>query len=185
MNPVGNKHLITALQPFAHSYDLDESMCAYMVNNFIREVTEAELQKRFAANFKNISRASYNVVIDFKRAVLAGIKMAEAVYMPAYVYKYIRLLLTAVALLEDAPIPGEAEAYIVYMLYTRGAYDRDIEEKEFVRFVKACYNDVNRQALSPAAVEEGLALLCRMRVIWQLKKHYRLNGFICGKAKIG
>ena len=180
--------LINGLKPYAERCELDESLSFYIVNNFIRIDSNVaagdQLKNRLVVKSDPLLELSYDIQIDFKRAVFAGVKMAEAVYMPAYVCRYIRLLLTAVALIRKEELPGELETYIIYILHVkrmRPMIGKWMKTELFVRCGKGM-NGHLEGGRNIAGIMNGLAILSRMKVVVHRRTYYRLNSCVYGRV---
>ena len=178
--------LINGLKPYAERCELDESLSFYIVNNFIRIDSNVaagdQLKNRLVVNSDPLLELSYDIQIDFKRAVFAGVKMAEAVYMPVYVYRYIRLLLTVVALIRKEVLPGELEAYIIYILHVNEAYDREMDENGIICQVREGYERSFGRRPEIDGIMNGLAILSRMKVVVHRRTYYRLKSCVYGRV---
>ena len=144
-----NDSLKRELGQAALRYGLDELAGAYMVDNYITVLPE---DARKGMIFLGKDPASYkagNVKIDFKKAIIAGFELAASVSRPESIFNYIQLLIVSAFFIEKAIKQelGKLEAYVVYLLHKKGAYDTGIEEERFISELQEWYHQKEGKAV--------------------------------------
>ena len=129
-----NDSLKKELEQVALQYGLKESAGTYIVDNYITVLPE---DARKGMIFLGKDPASYkagNVKIDFKKAIIAGFELVASISRPESIFNYIQLVIVSVFFIEKAIKQelGRLEAYVVYLLHKKGAYDTGIEEERFI-----------------------------------------------------
>lgn len=129
-----NSSLKKELEQAALQYELEETAGAYIVDNYITVLPE---DARKGMIFLGKDPASYkpgNVKIDLKKAVIAGFEFAASISRPESIFNYIQLVIVSAFFIEKSVKQelGRLEAYVVYLLHKKGAYDAGIEEERFI-----------------------------------------------------
>lgn len=136
-----NDSLKKELEQAALEYGLEESVGAYIVDNYITVLPE---DARKGMIFLGEDAASYkagNIKIDLKKAVIAGLEFAVSISRPESIFNYIQLIIISIFFIGKSVKRelGRLEAYVVYLLHKKGAYDTGVEEERFVIEVQEWY----------------------------------------------
>ena len=136
-----NDSLKKELEQAALKYGLEETAGAYIVDNYVTVLPE---DARKGMIFLGEDSASYkvgNIRIDFKKAVMAGLEFAALISKPESVFSYIQLIIASVFFIEKSVKQelSSLEAYVVYQLHKKGAYDTGIEEEQLIGEVQEWY----------------------------------------------
>ncbi|MGN0131248.1 MAG: hypothetical protein ACI4AA_02275 [Lachnospiraceae bacterium] len=120
-----------------------------------------------------------NIRIDFKEALIAGLKSAASTASADDVFSYIQLLIAS-AVLTGCAADGEydlPEAYVVYCLHTKEAYDKGIREEQFVREMRSWYRRKEDKVPNGDSIMRAVGNLNAMKIVdiedgkLYLKKH--------------
>lgn len=136
-----NDCLKKKLEQAALKYDLDESTGAYIADNYITVLPEDARKGMIFLGEDSASYKAGNIKIDFKKAVMAGLELAASISKPESVFNYIQLLIASTLFIGKS-VKHELtrlEAYIVYLLHKKGAYDRGIDENLLIGEVQEWY----------------------------------------------
>ena len=137
-----NDSLKKELEQVALQYGLEESAGDYIVDNYITVLPE---DARKGMIFLGKDTASYkagNVMIDFKKALVSGFEFAASISRPESIFNYIQLIIASAFFIEKSVKQelSKLEAYAVYLLYKKGAYDTaGIEEERFISELQEWY----------------------------------------------
>ena len=137
-----NARLKKELEQAALQYGLEESAGTYIVDNYITVLPE---DARKGMIFLGKDPASYkagNVMIDFKKALVSGFEFAASISRPESIFNYIQLIIASAFFIEKSVKQelSKLEAYAVYLLYKKGAYDTaGIEEERFISELQDWY----------------------------------------------
>lgn len=136
-----NDNLKKELEQAALKYGLEESVGAYIVDNYITVLPE---DARKGMIFLGDAPASYkagNIKIDLRKAVIAGLEFAASISKPESVFNYIQLLIVSAFFIEKSAKQklSKLESYIVYLLHKKGAYDTGIKEECFISEAQEWY----------------------------------------------
>lgn len=152
-----NDRLKNELEQAALQYGLEKSTGAYIVDNYIVVLPEDARKGMIFLGEDSASYKAGNIRIDFKKAIIAGLELAASISRPESIFNYIQLLIVSVFFIEKA-IKRELsrlEAYIVYLLHKKGAYNTGVEEEGLIGEVLEWYQqkegkDVGREEVVDA-----------------------------------
>lgn len=152
-----NDSLKKELEQAALKYGLEESVGAYIVDNYITVLPE---DARKGMIFLGEDSASYkvgNIKMDLKKAVIAGLEFAASISKPESVFNYIQLIIVSAFFIGKSAKQklSRLESYVVYLLHKKGAYDIGVEDEQFIGEVQGWYQqkegkDVGRQEVVDA-----------------------------------
>ena len=137
-----NDRLKKELEQAALQSGLEESAGTYIVDTYITVLPE---DARKGMIFLGKDLASYkagNVMIDFKKALVSGFEFAASISRPESIFNYIQLIIASVFFIEKSVKQelSRLEAYAVYLLHKKGAYDTaGIEEERFISELQELY----------------------------------------------
>ena len=130
-----NARLKKELEQAALQYGLEESAGTYIVDNYITVLPEDARKGMIFLGKDPASYKSGNVMIDFKKALVSGFEFAASISRPESIFNYIQLIIASAFFIEKSVKQelSKLEAYAVYLLYKKGAYDTaGIEEERFI-----------------------------------------------------
>ncbi len=154
------------LQNCAKKYSEDESMAKYIVNNFVEFIPEDDIKGMIFLGNNSVSYKAGNVKLNLKKALLAGVEFVASISNPESIFNYIQLLIVSVLFIENA-IKVELsrlEAYIIYLLHTKGAYQSGVEEEQFILEVQEWYQQKEGKELEREAVVGAINHLYDIKV---------------------
>ena len=161
-----DSRLSKKLQDYARNCDEDKAAAINIVDKFIEFLPEDDIKSMI---FLGSDPASYklgNVRLDLKKAITAGVELAASVSMPESVFNYIQMLIVSVLFIRSATRQelDRTEAYIIYLLHIKGAYQTGIEEEQFVYDVQEWYMQREGSALERGRLVEAINNLYKMKV---------------------
>ena len=161
-----NDSLKKELEQAALEYGLEESAGAYIVDNYITVLPE---DARKGMIFLGEDSASYkvgNIKMDLKKAVIAGLEFAASVSKPESVFNYIQLIIVSAFFIGKSIKRelGRLEAYVVYLLHKKGAYDTGVEEERFIGEVQEWYQQKEGKAVDRDDIVDVMNNLYKIKV---------------------
>lgn len=93
-----------------------------------------------------------------KKAVIAGLEFAASVNKPESVFNYIQLIIVSAFFIGKSVKQelSRLEAYVVYLLHKKGAYDTGIEEERFISEVQEWYQQKEGKAVGRDEVVDAI-----------------------------
>lgn len=161
-----NDNLKKKLEQAALQCGLEETIGAYIVDNYITVLPE---DARKGMIFLGKDPASYkagNIKIDLKKAVIAGLELAASVSKPESVFNYIQLLIVSVLFIGRSVKQelSNMEAYVVYLLHKKDAYDTGVEEERFISEVQEWYQQKEGKTVDRDDIVDVVNNLYRIKV---------------------
>lgn len=131
------------LQRYAREYNLDESTGKYIVDHFVEFIPEENIKGMIFLGDHSVSYKVGNVKMDLKKAIIAGLELAASISKPESIFHYIQLLIVSAFFIEKAAKQelNKLEAYIVYLLHRKDAYNIGVEEERFICEVQEWYRE--------------------------------------------
>ncbi len=153
-----NDKLKRKLEQAALQLGLEESAGSYIVDNYITVIPE---DARKGMIFLGKDPASYkagNVKIDFKKAIIAGFEFVASISKPESIFNYIQVMIVLAFLIEKSTKQelGKIEAYVVYLLHKKGAYDTGVEEERFISELREWYRQKEGKEIERGAIVEAI-----------------------------
>lgn len=175
-----NNELKVQLQNCAKEMQMDQQTGTYIIDRFIEFMPEEHVMSMMFGAKTTVSFKPGNVRIDLKKAILAGLNLMVSINAPENIYGYIRLLILSVLFIEQAFVEklNEIESRIVYWLHDRGAYQRGVEEEQFILNFQEWYQEEEGKALSREDLTDAINHL------YQIKVAYLENGCVYLKERI-
>lgn len=129
-----NDSLKKKLEQAALEYGLEESAGAYIVDNYITVLPEDARKGMIFLGEDSASYKAGNIKMDLKKAVIAALEFAASISKPESVFNYIQLIIVSAFFIGKSVKRklGRLEAYVVYLLHKKGAYDTGVEEERFI-----------------------------------------------------
>lgn len=136
-----NDSLKRELEQAALQYGLAEPAGAYIVDNYITVLPEDARKGMIFLGKDSASYKAGNVKIDFRKAIIAGFEFAASINKPESIFNYIQLIIVSAFFIEKSIKQGlsRLEAYVIYFLHKKGAYDMGIEEERFISELQEWY----------------------------------------------
>lgn len=161
-----NESLKKELEQIALQYGLEKLVGTYIVDNYITVLPE---DARKGMIFLGEDSASYkvgNIKIDFKKAILAGLELVASVSKPESVFNYIQLIVTSVFFIGKSVKQelSRLEAYVVYLLHKKDAYDTGVEEERFIAEVQEWYRQKEGKTVGREEVVDAINNLYGIKV---------------------
>ncbi|GFH88788.1 hypothetical protein IMSAGC002_00026 [Lachnospiraceae bacterium] len=153
-----NDSLKKELEQTALKCGLEKTAGTYIVDNYITVLPE---DARKGMIFLGEDSASYkmgNIKIDLKKAVIAGLEFAASISKPESVFNYIQLIIVSVFFIENSTKHelSRLEAYVIYLLHEKGAYNTGVEEERFIREAQEWYQQKEGKAVAREEVVDAI-----------------------------
>lgn len=175
-----DKKLSKELQDYASDCGENKTVAVNIVDNFIEFLPEDDMKGMIFLRNDPVSYKLGNVRIDLKKAILAGLELAASVSRPESIFNYIQMLIVSVLFIRSTTRQelSRIEAYIVYLLHTKGAYQFDIEEEQFIYELQEWY--MQRESTT---LEKG-KIVGTINHLYEMKMVDLENGKICLREKV-
>lgn len=153
-----DEELQKELQSCAKKYSEDASMTKYIVDNFVEFIPEDDVKGMIFLGNNSASYKAGNVRLDFRKALLAGVEFVASISNPESIFNYIQLLIVSVLFIGNATKLelSRLEAYVIYLLHTKGAYQSGVEEEQFILEVQEWYQQKEGKELEREAVVDAI-----------------------------
>ena len=153
-----NDSLKKELEQAALKYGLEETAGAYIVDNYVTVLPEDAIKGMIFLGEDSASYKAGNIKIDLKKAVIAGLEFAASVNKPESVFNYIQLIIVSAFFIGKSVKQelSRLEAYVVYLLHKKGAYDTGIEEERFISEVQEWYQQKEGKAVGRDEVVDAI-----------------------------
>lgn len=161
-----DEELQKELQSYAREYSEDAGMAKYIVDNFVEFIPEDDVKGMIFLGNNSASYKAGNVRLDFRKTLLAGVEFVASISSPESIFNYIQLLIVSVLFIGNATKLelSRLEAYVIYLLHTRGAYQSGVEEERFILEVQEWYWQKEGKELDCGAVVDAINHLCDIKV---------------------
>lgn len=168
------------LQDHAGECGENKAVAKDIVDNFIEFMPDDDIKGMVFLNDDPVSYKLGNARIDLRKAILAGMELAVSVSRPESVFNYIQMLIVSALFVRNITRQelNGIEAYTVYLLHTKGAYQFSIEEEQFIIDLQAWYTQQKGIALEKEKIVEAINHLYEMKVA-DVE-----NGKVCLKEKV-
>ena len=102
-----------------------------------------------------------------KKAVIAGLEFAASVSKPESVFNYIQLIIVSAFFIGKSVKQelSRQEAYVIYLLHKKGAYDAGVEEELFIREVQEWHQQREGKAVDRDDIVDVMTNLYRIKVV--------------------
>lgn len=162
-----NNVLKKELKQAALQYDLVESFGIYIVDHCITVLPEDARKGMIFLGKDAVSYKVGNVKLDLKNALIAGLELVASVNMPESIFNYIQLLIVSAFFIEKVMKHNlsKLEAYIVYWLHMKSAYNAGIEEGKFICELQEWYQGKEGKKLSREDVTDTISRLCDIKIV--------------------
>ncbi len=162
-----NDSLKKELKQAALQCGLEESAGTYIVDNFITVLPEDARKGMIFLGEDSASYKAGNIKIDLKKAVIAGLEFAASVSKPESVFNYIQLIIVSAFFIGKSVKQelSRQEAYVIYLLHKKGAYDAGVEEGLFIREVQEWHQQREGKAVDRDDIVDVMTNLYRIKVV--------------------
>ena len=168
------------LQDYASDCGEDKTVATNIVEKFIEFLPEDDMKGIINLSKDPVFYKFGNARLDLKKAILAGLELVASISRPDSIFNYIQMLIVAVLFLRNVTrqeLDG-IEAYIVYLLHIKGAYQYGIEEEQFIHYLQEWYMQRENTML-----ERG-KIVSAINHLYEIKVADFENGKICLKEKV-
>ena len=161
-----NDSLKKQLEQAALQYGLEESTGAYIVDNYITVLPEDARKGMIFLGENSASYKAGNIKMDLKKSVIAGLEFAASISKPESVFNYIQLIIVSAFFIGKSAKQelSRLEAYVVYLLHEKGAYDTGVDEERFISEVQEWYQHKERKAVDRDDIVDVMNNLYRIKV---------------------
>ena len=153
-----NDSLKKELEQAALEYGLEESAGTYIVDNYITVLPEDARKGMIFLGEDSASYKAGNIKMDLKKAIIAGLEFVASVSKPESVFNYIQLIIVSAFFIGKSVKRklGRMEAYVVYLLHKKGAYDTGVEEERFIAEVQEWYRQKEGKTVGREEVVDAI-----------------------------
>lgn len=168
------------LQDYASECGENAEVAKNIVDNFIEFIPDDDIKGMVFLNDDPVSYKLGNARIDLRKAILAGLELAASVSRPESIFNYIQMLIVSALFVRNVTRQelNGIEAYTVYLLHMKGAYQFSIEEGQFILDLQEWYTQQKGMALEKGKIVEAINHLYEMKVAGIE------DGKICLKEKV-
>lgn len=161
-----DENLCRKLQEYAGSCGESEETVKGIVDNFIEFIPDDDIKGMVFLNSDPVSYKLGNARLDLRKAMLAGLELAASLSRPESLFNYIQLLIVSVLFIRNITRQelNGVEAYTVYLLHMKGAYQAGIEEEQFMLDLQEWYIQQKGVTLVRGQIVESINHLYEMRV---------------------
>lgn len=154
------------LQDYASGWGENEDTAKNIVENFIEFMPDNDIKGVVFLSNDPVSYKLGNVRLDLKKAILAGFELAASVSRPESIFNYIQMLIVSALFIRSITRQelNGIEAYIVYLLHIKGAYQSDIEEEQFIHDLQEWYMQRENTMLEREKIVGAINHLYEMKV---------------------
>lgn len=173
------------LQDYAGNYGEDKTVAMNIVDNFIEFLPEDDMKGMIFLRNDPVSYKLGNVRLDLKKAILAGLELAASVSRPESIFNYIQMLIVSALFIRSITRQelNGIEAYIVYLLHIKGAYQSDIDEEQFIHDLQEWYLQRENTMLEREKMVGAINHLYEMKVADFENGKIRLKEKVWGKLE--
>lgn len=173
------------LQDYASNFGEDKTVAMNIVDNFIEFLPEDDMKGMIFLRNDPVSYKLGNVRLDLKKAILAGLELAASVSRPESIFNYIQMLIVSALFIRSITRQelNGIEAYIVYLLHIKGAYQSDIDEEQFIHDLQEWYLQRENTMLEREKMVGAINHLYEMKVADFENGKIRLKEKVWGKLE--
>jgi hypothetical protein len=161
-----DENLGRELQDFADNCGENEETAKNIIDHFIEFIPDDDIKGMVFLNDDPVSYKLGNVRLDLRKAILAGLELAASVSRPESIFNYIQLLIVSALFIRNAArqeLTG-IEAYAVYLLHRKDAYQSGIDEEQFILDLQEWYTQQKGIKLERDQIVESINHLYEMKV---------------------
>lgn len=153
-----NDSLKKELEQAALEYGLEKSAGTYIVDNYITVLPEDARKGMIFLGEDSASYKAGDIKMDLKKAIIAGLEFVASVSKPESVFNYIQLIIVSAFFIGKSVKRklGRLEAYVVYLLHKKGAYDTGVEEERFIGEVQEWYQQKEGKIIGREEVVDAI-----------------------------
>lgn len=168
------------LQGYAGDCGENEAVAKGIVADFVEFLPDDDVKKMVFLGNDPVSYKLGNARIDLRKAIGAGVEFAASVSRPESMFTYIQLLIVSVLFIRNITRQelNGLEAYVVYLLHIRGAYQFGIEEEQFILDMQEWH--MQQKGIMP----ERAKIVETINHLYEMKVADFEDGKICLKEKV-
>ena len=161
-----DEKLIRELQGYAGDCGEDETVAKGIVADFVEFLPDNDIKGMVFLGNDPVSYKLGNAKIDLRKAILAAVEFAASVSRPEGLFSYIQMLIISVLFIRSLTRQelNGLEAYTVYLLHMKGAYQYGIEEEQFILDMQEWYMQQKGIKLERGKAVETINHLYEMKV---------------------
>ncbi len=162
-----NDSLKKELEQAALKCGLEESVGAYIVDNYITVLPEDARKGMIFLGEDSASYKAGNIKMNLKKAIIAGLEFAASISKPESVFNYIQLIIISAFFIGKSAkkeLSG-LESYVVYLLHKKGAYDTGVEEERFIGDVQEWYKQKEGKTVGREEVIDAINNLYEIKAV--------------------
>lgn len=154
------------LQRYAGNCGENEAVAKSIVADFVEFLPDDDVKKMVFFGNDPVSYKLGNARIDLRKAILAGVEFTASVSRPESLFNYIQMLIVSVLFIRSLTRQelNGLEAYTVYLLHVKGAYQYGIEEEQFILDMQEWYMQQKGIKLERGKTVETINHLYKMKV---------------------
>ena len=162
-----NDGLKKELGQAALQYGMEETAGVYIVDNYITVLPEDARKGMIFLGEDSASYKAGNVKIDLKKAIVAGLELTASISKPESVFNYIQLIIVATFFIEKSVKQelSRLEAYAVYLLHRKDAYDTGVEEEQFIGELQEWYQQREGKSVEREEVIDAINTLHEIKAV--------------------
>lgn len=154
------------LQGYAGDCGENETVAKGIVADFVEFLPDNDVKGMVFLGNDSVSYKLGNARLDLRKAILAGVEFAVSVSRPESLFNYIQMLIVSVLFIRSITRQelNGLEAYTVYLLHVKGAYQYGIEEEQFILDMQEWHMQQKGIKLERGKVVETINHLYEMKV---------------------
>lgn len=169
----------------ALKYGLEESAGNYIVDNYIVVLPEDARKGMIFLGEDSVSYKAGNIKVDLKKAVIAGLELAVSISSPESVFNYIQLIIVSLFFIEKSVKQelSRMEAYVVYLLHKKDAYDVGIAEDVFINELQEWYQQKEGKSVEREEIIEAVNHLYEIKAVDFNNEYILLKEYVWGNVE--
>lgn len=162
-----DEKLSKKLQEFASNCGENETVAKGIVADFVEFLPDNDVKGMVFLGNDPVSYKLGNARIDLRKAILAAVEFAASASRPESLFNYIQMLIISVLFIRSLTRQelNGMEAYTIYLLHEKGAYQHSIEEEQFILDMQEWYMQQKGIQLERGKVVETINHLYEMKIV--------------------
>lgn len=162
-----NNEIKQKLEKTALLCKLEESIGAYIVDNYIEIMPEDTAKGMIFLGDESASYKIGNIRLDIKKALIAALEFTVSISGPENIFNYIQLIIVTAFFIEKSAKQelNLIQAYIVYWLHINGMYQKGLEEETFINKMQQWYQEKNYKDFEREKITEAISQLYKINII--------------------
>lgn len=180
-----NNSLKKELGQAALQCGLKESAGEYIVDNYIVVLPEDARKGMIFLGEDSVSYKAGNIKVDLKKAIIAGLEFAVSVSNPESVFNYIQLIVVSLFFIEKSVRQelSRMEAYVIYLLHKKEAYDAGIEEDVFINELQEWYQQKEGKSVEREEIVNAINYLYKIKAVDFNNEYILLKEHVWGSVE--